>query len=215
MEPYYQEDGITIYHGDFYDVLNELEKDIDIDLVLTDPPYGIKKDHGKIGGDNLGQSKNYGNYDWDNKPIHQTKIDYLKLISNKMIMFGGNYYSMTPSPCWLVWDKVNTGNFADCELAWTNLDKAVRKFTWKWNGMLQQDMKRKEFRYHPTQKPVELMKWCIEISDTTGLIVDPFMGSGTTLIAARQLGREVIGIDIEKDYCDIAIHRLGKMDICF
>ena len=128
------------------------------------------------------------------------------------IVFGGNYYELPPSPCWLVWDKDNSGDFADCELAWTNMATAVRKFKWRWNGMLQEKMgQRKEHRQHPTQKPVALLKWCIErLPSSDHTILDPFAGSGTTLRAAKDLGRKAIGIEIEEKYCRIAANRLRQ-----
>jgi site-specific DNA-methyltransferase (adenine-specific) len=134
-------------------------------------------------------------------------------VSKNQIIFGGNYFIeyLKNSPCWIVWDKDNSGNFADCELAWASFKTAVRKFKWRWNGMLQEDMKHKESRYHPTQKPVELMKWILnKYSKPTDLILDPFLGSGTTAIAAKQIHRRYIGIEISQKYCDIARQRLGQ-----
>ena len=129
------------------------------------------------------------------------------------IVFGGNYFGLPASPCWLVWDKDNAGtDFADCELAWTNFPGAVRLLKHRWNGMLQQDMKNKEHREHPTQKPVPVMRWCIQRfpDDMATVILDPFMGSGTTLRAAKDLGRKAIGIEIEEKYCEIAAKRLAQ-----
>jgi DNA modification methylase len=125
----------------------------------------------------------------------------------RVIWWGGNYYPMPASSCWLVWDKLNTGNFADCELAWTNLTGAVRIKRHLWNGMIR---KQNEARWHPTTKPRELMEWCIEKVDPADTILDPFMGSGTTLVAAKQLGRKAIGIEIEEKYCEIAVDRLRQ-----
>jgi len=128
------------------------------------------------------------------------------------MFFGGNYFAdkLPPSSCWLVWDKDNTGNFADCELVWTNLPKAVRRIIYRWNGLLQQDMKHKEYRYHPTQKPVPVMKWCILQAGEILTMADPFMGSGTTLVAAKSLNRYSIGIEIEEKYCEIAAKRCSQ-----
>jgi site-specific DNA-methyltransferase (adenine-specific) len=136
-------------------------------------------------------------------------------ISKNQIIFGGNYFIeyLKNGPCWLVWDKDNSGNFADCELAWTSFDTAVRKFTWRWNGMLQQDMKHKEKRYHPTQKPIPLFEQILRMySKPTDLILDPFLGSGTTAIACEQLGRKWIGIEKEPKYCEIARERIKQAD---
>lgn len=210
MTPYYQEKGITIYHGDCREILPQLDP---VDLVLTDPPYGI----GEAAGANksrgkLAMAKDYGCQSWDDKPIEQSFITSIMFKAKYMIMFGGNFYSMHPSSCWLVWDKNNTGDFADAELAWTNLKKAVRLFKYTWNGMLQQHMGyEKETRYHPTQKPIAVMEWCIQQApDDVKTILDPFMGSGTTLVAAKNLGRQAIGIELEEKYCEIAVRRLAQ-----
>lgn len=208
MKPYYQDEAVTIYHGDCRDILPELPK---VDLVLTDPPYGI----GEAAGKNksrvqLAQPKDYGDLDWDNQPAAQDLIDKIRLYGKWAIIFGGNFYTLPASSCWLVWDKDNSGDFADAELAWTNLPKAVRIFKWRWNGMLQENMKEKEYRYHPTQKPVSLMRWCLQLVPDAQLILDPFMGSGTTLRAAKDLGRKAIGIEIEEKYCEIAAKRMSQ-----
>lgn len=122
------------------------------------------------------------------------------------IVWGGNYYPMPPSRCWLVHDKNHRGmTFADCELAWTNLDANARVLTFQVpRGFLG------EQRYHPTQKPVEIMLWSIHQSKDPQTILDPFMGSGTTLVAAKQLGRKGIGIEIEERYAEIAALRLSQ-----
>jgi site-specific DNA-methyltransferase (adenine-specific) len=105
------------------------------------------------------------------------------------------------SSCWLVWDKDNTGNFADCELAWTSFDTAVRKFQWRWNGMLQQNMKDKEERIHPTQKPVALYDWILQNYAKRGdLILDTHLGSGSSRIAADKGGFNFVGFEIDADY---------------
>jgi site-specific DNA-methyltransferase (adenine-specific) len=190
-----------------------------VDLVLTDPPYGIGASDYKRAGTKYGKSlavcKDYGHEIWDDKPIDLSYFDSIFNISKNQIIFGGNYYPLPPSSCWIVWDKDNGDNgYADCELAWTSFKTAVRKFKWKWHGMLQEDMKNKEIRYHPTQKPVPLMLWCLnKYAKEKELSLDPFMGSGTTLVAAKKLGRRAIGIEISKKYCDIAIERLSQHEL--
>lgn len=210
MKPYYSHAGITIYHGDCREILPTLPK---VDLVLTDPPYGIgeaRKNNASRG--KLAQAKDYGVASWDDKPPSDWLFLLMREISTYQIMFGGNYFPLPPSKCWLVWDKVNGEcDFADCELAWTNLNKAVRKIEWRWSGMLQQDMSNKEHRSHPTQKPLAVMKWAItQAPDDCKTILDPFMGSGTTLVAAKNLNRKAIGIEIEEKYCEIAANRLSQ-----
>jgi DNA modification methylase len=131
-----------------------------------------------------------------------------KIFVGVIIFWGGNYYGLPASQCWLVWDKKVNGNFADCELAWTNMKKPVRKFEWMWNGMLRQGGEQRNG--HPTQKPEALMKWCIDQADNPNIILDPFMGSGTTGVAAVQMGRKFIGIEREPKYFDIACERINN-----
>ncbi len=209
MKPYYQDKWVTIYHGDCREILPELPK---VDLVLTDPPYGIGEAAGKnLSRGNWANPTDYGVAHWDDKPIPQELIDMVISSGFKAIIFGGNYYTLPPAKCWLIWDKENGANdFADCEMAWTNLDKAVRLFRYRWSGMLQGNMKDKEYRYHPTQKPVPLLKWCITQGGEAETILDPFMGSGSTLRAAKDLNRCCIGIEIEEKYCEIAARRCSQ-----
>lgn len=135
-------------------------------------------------------------------------------VSKNQVIFGGEHlcHLLPQSRGWIFWDK-DTGNnqYADGELAWTSFDKALRKFKWRWKGMFQEDMKHKETRVHPTQKPVPLMKWilCNHGKDCI-TILDPFMGSGTTGVACKELGRNFIGIEISKEYFDIAQKRLAN-----
>ena len=212
-KPYYQDSHVTIYHKDCRD-MSEVE-DESVDLVLTDPPYGIGEAAGKNRSrGQLAQPKDYGVADWDNKPIEQRLLNRIIGIAPKCIIFGGNFYNLPPSSCWYVWDKDNSGDFADCELAWTNLRQAVRLFRYRWNGMLQEDMKRKEYRWHPTQKPLALMKWCIiQAGEGINLILDPFLGSGTTAFAAKSLNCRCIGYEIEEKYCEIAANRCRQMEM--
>lgn len=211
MKPYYEHAGITIYHGDCREILPLLSK---VDLLCTDPPYGL----GEANGKNQSRGKacpatDYGRAKWDDRPASPETISLAREKAIYQIIFGGNFFQLPPSPCWLVWDKDNSGDFADCELAWTNLKTAVRKIKWRWNGMLQEYMSDKETRFHPTQKPVPVIKWCVKQCpywNTAITIIDPFMGSGTTLIAAKDLGRKAIGIEIEEKYCEIAAKRLSQ-----
>ncbi len=188
--------------------------DKQFDLVLTDPPYGIGEAAGKNKSRGLlATSKDYGNEKWDDERPHADFFKEMLRVSKHQIIFGGNYFAdmLPPSQRWLVWDKNNGAtDFADCELAWTSYDKAVRRLKFKWQGMLQEDMKHKEIRQHPTQKPVEVIRWCLSLCPESQSILDPFMGSGTTLVAAKYLGRNATGIEISPKYCEIARKRLAQ-----
>ena len=151
---YYSDDYTAIAHGDCLEILPYLPK---VDLVLTDPPYGIgeaAKNHESRS--NLCAAGGYGRGDWDNEPIPQTRWNVIaRDYSDRAIIWGGNHYDTMASTCWLVWDKDNTGDFADCELAWTNLPCAVRMKKHRWNGMLQEPGQERNRRQHPTQKPLQ------------------------------------------------------------
>jgi DNA modification methylase len=178
-----------------------------VDAVVTDPPYGIgeaKKNNASRG--KLAVAKDYGRANWDDRPVSE----FLPLISSvpERVIFGGNYYELPPTPCWLVWDKENgASDFADCELAWTNIKGAVRLKRFMWNGMLRAAGEPRGD--HPTQKPVAVMEWSIQqCKKSPQTILDPFMGSGTTGVACANLGRKFIGIEIERKYFDIACERI-------
>ena len=204
----------TLYLSDCRDILPTLGK---VDAVVTDPPYGIGEAGGnavkrqrKIGGNSkaLADQRVYDVLDWDNEPISSALIEMVRAAGNWQVIFGGNYYDCPPTSCWLVWDKHNGANdFADCELAWTNLPKAVRRIRYMWHGMLRANGE--ERGDHPTQKPIGVMKWAIgHLPEPNHTILDPFMGSGTTGVAAVQMGRKFIGIEREPKYFDIACKRI-------
>ena len=202
----------TLYCADCRDVLPLLPK---VDAVITDPPYGIGADasmHKQSGvvvghGSRRVAKREYEATDWDSTPPSSELIKALREHSEWHAFFGGNYLALPPSSCWLVWDKMNAGNnFADCELCWTNWPKAVRRLQHLWNGFARSG---NEHRYdHPTQKPLEVMKWVIDLCPKADSILDPFMGSGTTGVAAVQMGRSFIGIERESKYFDIACQRI-------
>ena len=199
----------TLYCGDCRDILPTLGK---VDAVVTDPPYGIGESAGKAKTrtrkGNTKWVKDYGDDNWDDAPISDDLITAIRGMSRWQVVFGGNYYALPATKCWLVWDKLN-GNtdFADCELAWTNLPKAVRRIRFLWNGW---NLGGGEARGdHPTQKPIGVMRWCIgHLPVPNQTILDPFMGSGTTGVAAVQMGRDFIGIEREPKYFDIACKRI-------
>jgi DNA modification methylase len=197
----------TLYLGDCRDILPTLGK---VDAVVTDPPYGIAAaKRGTIGTSKNAKVKDYGAADWDNEPIAPETLALLRSAGQWNVIFGGNYYECPPASCWLVWDKMNTGDFADCELAWTNLPKAVRRIRYMWNGMIREPGAQRGD--HPTQKPLEVMKWCIgHLPEPNETILDPFMGSGTTGVAAIQMGRSFIGIEREERYFEAACRRIRE-----
>lgn len=190
-------DSVTLYCGDCREVLPTLGR---VDAVVTDPPYGIGMDGGKIG------KAVYEQFAWDGTTADDA-VFLAREISRYQVIFGGNYYVLPPSGHWLIWDKQNDPTtFADFEMAWTNLGKASRMIRFLWSGPY---MKVKEDRFHPTQKPYPVMKWCIQqLPDDAHTILDPFMGSGTTGVAAVKLGRRFIGVEIEPKYFDIACRRI-------
>ena len=206
----------TLYLGDCMEILPTLPK---VDAVITDPPYGIGESAGKsktrTGPAGIGGGKyvrDYGNDTWDSKPIPRELMELVIAAGNRAVIFGGNYYDLPATSCWLVWDKLNGVNdFADCELAWTNLPKAIRRIQYLWNGMLRANGEKRGD--HPTQKPLGVMAWCIEQAgkpEEIQTILDPFMGSGTTGVAAIQLGRSFIGIEREPKYFEIACKRIEQ-----
>ena len=196
----------TLYLGNCLDILPTLPK---VDAVITDPPYGIGEAAGKNKSrGNLAIAKDYGNDAWDSAPPSEELIALVLLSGKWKALFGGNYFGLPASSCWLVWDKLNGDNdFADCELCWTNWPKAVRRLQWRWNGMLRQG---NEERFHPTQKPLQVMAWVIDLCPKADTILDPFMGSGTTGVAALSRGKSFIGIEREPKYFDIACRRIDE-----
>ena len=192
----------SIINGDCLKVMRGMP-DKCIDLVLTDPPYGLND---KMKGGTWGTNSIYKEMlVWDNV-ISQEYFDEMYRVSKNQIIWGGNYYTMPPSRCWLAWiKKERMDTLADFELAWTSFDKLAKSFDERRNP----DGKRN----HPTQKPLELLKWCIQFADKhmggVTTILDPFLGSGTTAVACKQLKRNFIGIEISKEYCAIAESRLA------
>lgn len=196
----------TLYLGDCREILPTLGK---VDAVVTDPPYGIGEAAGRNASrGKLAISKDYGNDSWDNEPISADLLDLVRTAARWCVLFGGNYYVLPATSCWLIWDKENGArDFADAEMAWTNLPKAVRLIRYMWNGMLRANGEQRGD--HPTQKPIGVMKWAIShLPEPNRIILDPFMGSGTTGVAAVQMQRDFIGIEREPKYFDIACTRI-------
>lgn len=192
--------------GDCRDVLPVLPK---VDAVVTDPPYGIKMARRALGSVNMAPVRQYEKSDWDDVPCSPEQIALMTAVSDWQIIFGGNYFELPPTSCWLVWDKRTTGNYAECELAWTNLHKAVRKIEWLWNGMIR---KGDDIRIHPTQKPLGVMRWCLTHLPDCRSLIDPFMGSGTTVCAAIDAAdyETVIGVENDPGMFDKACARIAQ-----
>lgn len=214
---------IRLIHGDCMDYMRSLP-DNAFDLAIVDPPYGIGVDKdmrrkaNTKAGKSLAKRADYHSSDWDKCAPSEVYFTELRRVSRNQIVWGANHFiSRLPfdSSCWIVWDKDNGANdFADCELAWTSFRKAVRKFKWRWHGMLQEDMKHKEVRIHPTQKPVALYKWLLERYAKEGdKILDTHLGSGSSAIAAYDLGFEFTGIEIDDKYYVDALRRFESHKI--
>lgn len=179
------------------------------DLAVVDPPYGIGAStaafmrKGKQTGRSLCKSGvKYNAKSWDSVVPDSEYFKELNRVSANQIVWGGNYFGLPASGCWIVWDKDNGDNlYADCELAWTSFSSAVRKFEFKWHGMLQRDMANKERRIHPTQKPVALYKWLLTNYAKPGdKILDTHLGSGSSRIAAHDMGFDFWGYELDADY---------------
>jgi DNA modification methylase len=200
----------SVVEGDCLELMKALP-DGCVDAVITDPPYGIGESNEKnLSRGKKATPKDYGHYEWDNEPASPEAISELRRVSRLQVVFGGNYFELPPSSCWLVWDKQNGANdFADCELAWTNLDKAVRRIYWMWNGMIRRG---NEERFHPTQKPLGVMKWCIEQAGFPETILDPYAGSGTTGAAAKELGIHYLLFEREPRNVEISRKRIALVE---
>ena len=197
---------VKLYLGDCLDILPTLESE-SVDAVITDPPYGIEITKSP----RISITKGYDIDGWDDKRVKkEIKEIYKKYSDKSLVIWGGHYYSdLLPfSRAWLIWDKINDGlDFGEADLAWTNLNQVIRKYK-------RSSRKIDNGKQHPTQKPIELMKWCIEMGSNSGdMILDPFMGSGTTGVACVQTGRDFIGIEIEPKYYEIAERRIKEAQL--
>ncbi len=183
-----------VINADCLAVMREMP-DKCIDLVLTDPPYGIE-----IANNPFRQK--FEKQDWDNSTPSLEYFDEIFRVSKNQIIWGGNYFELPPSQCFYVWDKVQPENFSSsmCEMAWVSKQSPAKLFKQRVVSIQ---------KWHPTTKPIELMKWCLSFFPEAQTILDPFMGSGTTAIACKQLKRDFIGIEISKDYCKISEDRLS------
>ena len=193
------------------------------DMVFTDPPYGIDvvsgnkvggdKPFGNVGGNNIVKANEYMSIKGDDT-TDTARLNYeiIKDLSENQIIFGGNYFTdfLPPKACWCIWDKENTGNFADVEMAWTSFGKGAKLYKWLWNGLCRKGERSVEgkSRVHPTQKPVGLIAEILkDFTKENDIILDCFGGSGSTLIACEQIDRQCYMIEYEAHYCDVIIKR--------
>lgn len=215
-KPYYDQDGITIYHGDCREILPLIEAD----LLLADPPWGVKNN-------NANHARGRGNRPYDAAtaardfaPVHGDDQPFnpaLLLRFKNVILWGANHYAseLPSSSFWLCWDrkcaKAADSDITDCELAWVRGKKyrTTRMFRHMWAGF-QRDSQVGEKHKHPMEKPVALMSWCLSWFPDAKTVVDPYMGSGPVLEAAKRDRRKAIGIEIEEKYCEIAAKRLAQ-----
>lgn len=207
MKPYYEDGRVVIYHGRCEDVLPLVRAD----LLLTDPPYGIGRDGCRESTGSHGGRKAYDFKGWDGETPGAEAFRLMFAATEHQIIWGANYFPqhLPPSMGWLVWDKGQRIAGSDAELAFGSWERALRVFI-KNRVAIAQDG-----AVHPTQKPLALMQWCIRQADErTGgpvaSVLDPYMGSGTTLVAAKNLGRTAIGIEREESYCEAAATRLSQ-----
>ena len=192
------------------------------DMVFTDPPYGINvvqgnkvggdKSFGSVGGDKIVKAKTYSKVIGDETTDAALNFYELcmKLEIENFIIWGGNYFTefLPASSCWIIWDKENTANFADVEIAWTNYNKGAKLYKWQWNGMIRKGDTKTEgkTRIHPTQKPVGMFEDILK-DFTSKVVYDGFLGSGSTLIACEKTNRICYGMELDTKYCDVIIER--------
>lgn len=187
----------VLYQADCMDILPHLPK---VDACLTDPPYGLGK---KMSGGTWATANTHYKdmHIWDLE-AKQEWVDAILALNVPTIIWGGNFFVMPPSRCWLVWKKPYFPTMADCELAWCSEDANARVF----DGLRSYGEKT-----HPTEKPLSLINWCLkQLPNTVETILDPFMGSGTTLVACAKMGRKGIGIELDPDYFEIACRRVEQ-----
>lgn len=203
MKPYYEHGNQTIYLGDCREILPQLGR---FDLLLTDPPYGMNYKHGGRRG---GLKQGFDGVDiiGDEAPFDPA---FLFDVAEKVILWGANHYAsrLPDSRGWIVWDKrdgIAPNDQSDCEIGWTNFMTVARLFTRYWNGG-----GIGEKRYHVSQKPINLMKWCLSLSPDSRSVLDPFLGSGTTLVACKAMGLTGVGIELHEPYAEIAAKRLSQ-----
>ena len=190
----------TLYLGDCMEAMPSLGH---VDAVVTDPPYGIGASSMSLG---KWRTSRMTKSDWDKSAPSTEIFDAMIAISDAQIIWGGNYFDLPPGRGFLVWDKgagFKGRDFAECEFAWTSIDMNARVLT-------RDPLARGDYRdkQHPTQKPVALMEWCLSFVRGGGIVLDPFMGSGSTGVACAKAARQFVGIEINEAYFDIACSRI-------
>tara|TARA_R100000734_G_scaffold10693_1_gene8047 strand:- start:595 stop:1221 length:627 start_codon:yes stop_codon:yes gene_type:complete len=197
-------------------------RDNEFDLAIVDPPYGIGASTKSFmrTGTQTGKSKAisglYKSSNWDNSSPKKEYFLELQRVSKNQIIFGANHFIESipncNSSCWVVWNKNNGDNkYSDCELAYTSFKSGVRMIKYTWHGMIQQNMKNKEIRIHPTQKPVALYLWLLQKYAQSGdKILDTHLGSGSSALAAHDLGFDFVGYELDTEYFDKAQERLRQ-----
>lgn len=207
MKPYYEHAGITIYHADCREVVPSLGM---FDLLLADPPYGIGAATKGFRGSVVNGWTDFGHQEWDSIPVSINELSALMAHAEESIIWGGNYFALPPSMGFLIWDKGQRDfSLADCEYAWRSKQCAARIFEYARAKALQ------DVKQHPTQKPLELMRWCLQQAGSVETVLDPYMGSGTTLRACKDAGIKCVGIEINEQYAEIAAKRLEQEVFAF
>lgn len=203
FEPYYKDEAVVIYNADCKKVLPFLPK---FDLLLTDPPYGIGRDGSRLSTSKHGGRKAYDFQGWDSEAPPDYVLQMCFASSEEQVVWGANYFPKVfdGSMGWLVWDKGQDICSSDCELAYSSRQAALRRLVLNRVALM------KDGTVHPTQKPVALLKWCLGLFPEAKTILDPFMGSGTTLVAAKLEGRKAVGIELSEKYCESAVKRLRQ-----
>ena len=190
------------------------------ELLLTDPPYGINYGNQLVKGDEFSEKtnkhgwRNFGNPEWDKSKPENGVLQYLCQITENQIIWGGNYFTddLPPTMGWLIWDKGQRGfSLADGEMAWTSFNNALRIKEYA------RALANREEKNHPTQKPIQIMSWCFEYADRHSkneikLVLDTYLGSGSTMVASHQLKRKCYGMELDPKYCQVIVDRMMKLD---
>jgi DNA modification methylase len=195
----------VLYLGDCMDIMPDLAR---VHAVVTDPPYGIRADENPVGGLKKKSGDFYGNTSWDRDRPPRAIFDLIRQLSDHQIIWGGNYFTdyLPPTMQWLIWDKDRTDfSLADFEMAWSSQQRAARRIVYPMASAY------KEGTFHPTQKPILIMEWTLDhLPDGVSVVLDPFMGSGTTGVAALKKGMRFVGIEREERYFEVCCQRIAE-----